>query len=166
MAKSPKTTKPAEPEVVEDDTEETTGERDYTRYKDLPASELHEHFTEWIQEKVGITFASKKEQEAFGEGVRLGTLLRQMHQASPENKERQETEKAEKAKAKAEKAARKAAKDAESDDDADGDAETKPAKGKGKPAKKAAAVEPEAEPEAETPKAAKGPKKAAGKKPF
>lgn len=165
MAKSPKTsTKPAEPVVDEDDAEETTGERDYTRYKDLPASELHEHFTEWIQEKVGITFASKKEQEAFGEGVRLGTLLRQMHQASDENKERQEAAKAAKAQAKQEKAARKAAKAEESDDDADGDAEEKPKAAKGKPAKKAAAaVEPE--PEAETPKAAKGPKKAS-KKPF
>jgi hypothetical protein len=64
-------------EVVED--------KDYTTYKDKPATDLQERFGEWIVDKLDLTFGSKKEQAAFLEGVRLATALRMEFQASPEN---------------------------------------------------------------------------------
>lgn len=49
---------------------------------------LQQHFLDWVIEKTGVTFSTKKEEAAFAEGIRIGTALRGAHQASPENQER------------------------------------------------------------------------------
>lgn len=56
-------------------------------YAEKEATPAQEHFTDWIVEKVGITFATQKEMVAFREGVRLAKALVMRHQASDENKE-------------------------------------------------------------------------------
>jgi hypothetical protein len=58
---------------------------DYAKYADKPATDLQVRFGEWIQDKVGIEFGTKKELEAFNEGVRLATALRMPFQRSDEN---------------------------------------------------------------------------------
>jgi hypothetical protein len=63
-------------------------EPDFAALVAKPISALQEHFLEWVLDKTGITFPTKKEEAAFAEGVRVGTILRGIHQASPENQER------------------------------------------------------------------------------
>ena len=53
-----------------------------------PMSPLQEHLLEWIKEKTGITFATKKEEAAFDLGVKYTVNFRTYHQASPENQAR------------------------------------------------------------------------------
>lgn len=53
-----------------------------------PMSPLQEHLLEWIKEKTGITFGSKKEEAAFDLGVKYTVNFRTYHQASEENQER------------------------------------------------------------------------------
>lgn len=97
----------------EETTEVESTETDYTAYADKPITELHQHLADWIVEKTGLKFATKKEQDAFTRGVSMGAFLRMKHQASPENQERlealdevREARAAEKAERKAEKAAK------------------------------------------------------------
>jgi hypothetical protein len=54
--------------------------------KDL--TPLQAHFADWVIAKTGLTFGTKKEENQFREGLRIGTALRGSHQASPENQER------------------------------------------------------------------------------
>lgn len=53
-----------------------------------PTSALQTHLTEWIKEKAGLTFTTKKEESAFDLGVKATVALRTYHQASEENQER------------------------------------------------------------------------------
>jgi hypothetical protein len=77
------------------------GEVDYTIYKDKAPTKLQARFPDWLIEKVGVTFGTKKEEQAFREGVRLATALRMEFQASPENRAATEQERAERAASKA-----------------------------------------------------------------
>lgn len=61
-------------------------EIDYTSYRDKAPTDLQARFPDWLIEKVGVTFGTKKEEAAFREGVRLATALRMPFQASPENR--------------------------------------------------------------------------------
>jgi hypothetical protein len=69
-------------------------EPDYTVYADKEPTDLQSRFGEWVIDKTGIEFSTKKEEAAFKEGVRLGTALRMQFQASPENQEVLEARKA------------------------------------------------------------------------
>ena len=60
-------------------------EEDYTPYATKAATDLQARLAEWIIEKTGVTFATKKEEAAYREGVRLAVALRMKFQASPEN---------------------------------------------------------------------------------
>lgn len=62
-------------------------ELDYTKYLDKEPTDLQSRFGDWILDKVGIEFGTKKETDAFREGVRLATALRMPFQRSPENQE-------------------------------------------------------------------------------
>lgn len=62
-------------------------EYDYTKYADKEPTDLQERFGNWILDKVGVSFGTKKETDAFKEGVRLATALRMPFQRSPENQE-------------------------------------------------------------------------------
>jgi|SRR4051812_47462902 hypothetical protein len=63
-------------------------EPDFEKIMNKPITPLQEHFLDWVLVKTGITFPTKKEEAAFAEGIRIGTALRGVHQASPENQER------------------------------------------------------------------------------
>lgn len=63
-------------------------EPDFEAILNKPPTSLQEHFSDWVVAKTGITFQTKKEEAAFREGLRIGTALRGVHQASPENQER------------------------------------------------------------------------------
>lgn len=63
----------------------TEDELDYTKYLDKEPTDLQARFGEWLLDKVGIQFGTKKETDAFMEGVRLATALRMPFQRSPEN---------------------------------------------------------------------------------
>lgn len=130
-------------------------EPDFAAVVAKPMSALQEHFHEWVLEKTGLTFSTKKEEAAFAEGIRIGTALRGVHQASPENQQRLAEAKAAREAAAAEVAQEpKPAKAA-------APAKAAPAKAtKATPAKKAAA------PPAEVPPASKRApaKKAPGRK--
>lgn len=77
-------------------------EKDYSGYAAKEPTDLHEHLSEWIQEKTGYDPASaKSKQAAFLKGIQLGALLRMDHQSSPENQERRRTLSARTAKAEA-----------------------------------------------------------------
>lgn len=103
------------------------GEKSYEGYAAKEPTDLHEHLSDWIQEKTGYDPASaKSKQQAFLKGVQLGALLRMDHQASPENQERRRTLAERTAKAKEEAKAAKPAK-----------AAAAPAKGAGKGTAKA-----------------------------
>jgi hypothetical protein len=67
--------------------QETVEEYDYTRYLDKEPTDLQARFGEWLVDKVGVKFGTKKEEAAFLEGVRLATALRMPFQRSPENQE-------------------------------------------------------------------------------
>lgn len=60
-------------------------EEDYTKYADKAPTDLQDRLADWIMEKTGVTFATKKEEVAYREGVRLAVALRMKFQASPEN---------------------------------------------------------------------------------
>lgn len=62
-------------------------EVDYTTYLDKAPTDTQARFADWLKEKVGVAFGTKKEESAFEEGVRLGTALRMPFQRSPENQE-------------------------------------------------------------------------------
>jgi hypothetical protein len=63
-------------------------EPDYTAYANKPPTDLQERFAAWIPEVTEYDPSSAKtKQEAFEEGVRLGTALRMEFQRSPENQE-------------------------------------------------------------------------------
>lgn len=108
-------------------------EKDYTKYLGKPPTALQEHMADWVIEKTGITFGTKKEEAAFREGIRLGILLRIPHQASPENHAARADRKPEPKPAKATKAA-----------------PVEAPKPTGKKGRKAAPVAAAAEPEPET----------------
>lgn len=59
---------------------------DLSVYADREPTAAQEHFADWIVEKVGVTFSTQKEMNAFREGVRLAKALVMRHQASDENK--------------------------------------------------------------------------------
>lgn len=63
-------------------------EPDFDFYKSKEPTPTQTHFTDWVIEKCGLSFATKKEESAFRNGVSLGIALRGIHQASPENQER------------------------------------------------------------------------------
>lgn len=131
-------------------------------------SALTLHLTEWLKDKLALSFGSKKEEAAFDAGVKATVALRMRHQASPENQERlatmaeaREAETEEPEVAPAPKAKGKAAKAAPA-----------PAPAKAAPAKKAPAkkVAPAAA-ETAPPSPKKAPKKApvkatSGEAPF
>lgn len=58
---------------------------DYTSYASKEPTDLQVRFADWLIEKVGVNFGTKKEQAAFEEGVRLATALRMPFQRSAEN---------------------------------------------------------------------------------
>lgn len=62
--------------------------RDLSVYATKEPTSLHKHYAQWIEEKTGIRPSDKD--------VQLAVALYADFQASPENKERQEKEKAEK----------------------------------------------------------------------
>lgn len=63
---------------------------DYEAIKVKPETTLQTHLADWIIEKTGVDEGmSAPALKAFREGVRLATVLRMAHQASPENQERQ-----------------------------------------------------------------------------
>jgi hypothetical protein len=62
-------------------------ELDYTKYLDKEPTDLQARFGDWILDKVGVEFGTKKETDAFREGVRVATALRMPFQRSPENQE-------------------------------------------------------------------------------
>jgi hypothetical protein len=128
-------------------------EPDFAAIVAKPPTALQEHFHTWVLEKTEYDPAkAKTKAEAFAEGIRIGTALRGVHQASPENQERLAEA----------KAAREAAAAVAEPKPAKAAAKAAPAKAAAKaaPAKKAAA------PPAEAPQATKRApaKKAPGRK--
>jgi len=79
-------------------------EVDYPEYLDKAPTVKQVHLTQWLVDKVGITFPTKKEEAAFAEGVRLTGSLHKYYQRSPENHERREVESEESTKAAEERA--------------------------------------------------------------
>lgn len=128
-------------------------ELDYSGYKDKAPSDLQERFADWIVDKVGVAFGTKKEEAAFNEGVRLAVALRMKFQASPENQDAIAERAVERAKEEAEAAATVPAKKAvkKAAPAADAEPEEQPVRRPAKKAaaKKAAAPVAEAEEEAE-----------------
>jgi hypothetical protein len=64
----------------------------FNYYADKAPTSLQVGFADWLIENMGLEFATGKAESAFREGVRLGTALRMQYQRSPENKEREATE--------------------------------------------------------------------------
>lgn len=145
MAKNQPTSAPVEEEAVE------TAEKDYSTYITKPTGALYPHLLGWIKDKTGVSFTTKKEQEAFDLGVKLTLALRTAHQSSDENQQRLADAKTEREEALAAAAEAKA-----EEAKAPKPEKAAPAEKTGK-GKKAPAATP-----AEVPVApAKGPKKAA-----
>lgn len=71
-----------------------TTKTDFTKYPAKEPSSLHLHFANWIKEKTNFDPSrdARSKEDAFLRGVQLGTLLRQVHQRSPENRERRAAE--------------------------------------------------------------------------
>lgn len=96
---------------VETDVEEEVGnELEYAHYLEKEPTTLQVRFVDWIVEKTGIDIEQYDVEMAFSEGVRLGTALRMIYQASDENKaanaeraEQREAEEAEREQRRAEK---------------------------------------------------------------
>lgn len=64
-------------------------EPDFKHYVEKPATATQEHFHEWVLQKTGYDPATAKTKAAaFEAGIRIGTSLRGLHQASPENQDR------------------------------------------------------------------------------
>lgn len=108
---------------------------DFTVWASKAPTDLQKRFGPWLMEKVGLEFATKKEEAAFFEGVRLATALRIPFQSSPENQAARAEKAAEPKPEKVEKTAKKAAKTAAPA--AEDPAETTPAKPGRKPRKSA-----------------------------
>lgn len=130
-------------------------------------SALQLHLVQWIKDKTGVTFSTKKEEAAWEAGVIASVKFRMRHQASSENQARL----AEAREADDEAEAPKATKAAPAKKAAAKAAPAKAAPAKKAPAKKAAAAEPEEAPKApaKTGKAKQKPKPAAtatGEAPF
>jgi hypothetical protein len=60
-------------------------EEDYAKYADKAPTDLQARFADWVLDKTGVTFTTKKEETAYREGIRLAVALRMKFQASPEN---------------------------------------------------------------------------------
>jgi hypothetical protein len=88
-------------------------EVDYTKYLTKEPTDLHIRFADWIKEKTGLTFATKKDEAAFLRAVALSVYLRIPFQSSPENQAALEAAKTDKAARDVEKAAAKSAVKAE-----------------------------------------------------
>lgn len=84
-------------------------EPDFKSYTEKAPTATQDHFHAWVLAKTGITFATKKEEAAFKAGIVIGTSLRGIHQASPENQERLAEQRAASAEAKSAKEAEAAA---------------------------------------------------------
>lgn len=63
-------------------------EPDFEYYKTKEPTATQQHFADWVIEKTGMTFETKKSEAAFRAGITIGTSLRGVHQASPENQSR------------------------------------------------------------------------------
>lgn len=59
-------------------------ELEYGKYADKAPTALQTRYVDWIIEKTGVDVDAME--DPFAEGVRLGTALRMIYQASPENK--------------------------------------------------------------------------------
>lgn len=71
-------------------------EVDLEVYLTKPPTDLQYRFAEWIRDQVGYDpTKAKTKEDAFNEGVRLGTALRMIFQASPENQQVLEDRRAE-----------------------------------------------------------------------
>jgi hypothetical protein len=101
---------------------------DYAPYATKAPTDLQRRLGDWIMEKTGVTFVTKKEEAAYREGVRLAVALRMKFQASPENQD-----------AIAERAENKTAEDLEA-------AKTMPAPGKKSSSRRTPPRDPEAAP--------------------
>jgi hypothetical protein len=113
-------------------------EPDFKHYVEKPATATQEHFHDWVLDKTGYDPATAKTKAAaFEAGIRIGTSLRGLHQASPENQERLAEQRAASADA-------KAAKEAEAANAAAAPAKAAPAKAT-KATKAAAPVVPPVE---------------------
>jgi len=133
---------------------------DYSGYSGKEPTKLQADFADWLVEKLELNFATKKEEAAWREGVRLAVALRIPFQKSPENQ-------AERARMEAERADRPVAEKAPKAAKVVEEAPAKPAKR----SKKAALPEPEEDAAEETVAVAKAskPKRAArtgAKAPF
>jgi hypothetical protein len=62
-------------------------ELDFTVYRDKPATRVQEAFADWLIDNVGVEFGTKKEEQAWRDGVRLGASMRMHFQRSPENQQ-------------------------------------------------------------------------------
>lgn len=136
-------------------TQATETEPDYTPYAHKAPTALQERFPEWLTSKTGYDpSAAKSKQEAFEAGVRLSVALRMDYQASPENREATEKERAARAaEVAARQAARQQAAPAAAPAAASEEAPEAPARGRGR---RAAAAPPA--PVAETPAPPEAPK--------
>jgi hypothetical protein len=116
-------------------------------YKDKEATAVQTRYADWLVEKLEIEFPNAKAQAAFYEAIRIGTALRMIFQASPENQEARQEARAERADAKPKKTA-KAAKTNEPGDDGEEEDEgtdvggMKPTKAAAKPGKKTVKAKP------------------------
>jgi hypothetical protein len=133
-------------------------EPDFAAIVAKPLSSLQEHFLAWVLDKTGITFATKKEEAAFAEGIRIGVALRGVHQASPENQERLEAARVAAEEAREAEAAAPAPAKATK-------AAAAPAKAAAAKATKAAKATPAAAPAEEVRPARRPAKKAGGRRP-
>lgn len=74
--------------------------KEYTKeqllaYKDKDATAVQTRYADWLIDKLDLEFPNAKAEAAFREAVRLGTALRMIFQASPENQEARGEAKAE-----------------------------------------------------------------------
>lgn len=87
---------------------EEQASKDWSGYRDKPATDLQARMADWVIEKTGLSFSSKAAEAAFRDGIRLGVALRIPFQASPENQAVRSNGAAEAAPAPAKKAAKAA----------------------------------------------------------
>lgn len=125
---------------------------EYPPYAAKEATATQTHFADWIIDRCEITFATKKEEAAFRNGVKLAKVLAFHFQGSKENKEARASRSAERAEAKAT--------EVETDE-----VETEAPAPKKAPAKRAAKAAPAATAKAApaAPKAPRAPRKTAAK---
>lgn len=116
---------------------------DYTRYRDKEPTELQARFGDWLIEKVELTFGTKKETDAFLEGVRLATALRMPFQRSPENQAVSPMVRANRSETAAPKKAMKAKTSRHPAEDEEAEAVEAPKRGRGRPRKSLPPIEEE-----------------------